>query len=389
MLQGVSGAGQITHFETERFKTRIACELRGFDPLNYFDRKEVRHLDPFAQYGIVASDEAIKDSGIKDCGLSFDRIGVLWGSGFGGNITIQEECLRYFSSNFSPRFSPFFTLKLIPNICAGHIAIKHGFSGPNFSITAACASSAAAISQAFDIIRLGRASAMVVGGSEAAITETGIGGFCSMQALSTRNDDPLTASRPFDANRDGFVMGEGAAAIVLEEMEHAKQRNAKIYAELTGVGLSCDTNHLTAPSPQGISAAHAMELAVQESGMLLSDVDHINTHGTSTPIGDLSEARAIQQLFGDHAPKIALSATKSMTGHLLGAAGCLEAIFTVLSIKNGLIPPTINHFEDDPELPQLDYTFNKAAERPVQFALSNAFGFGGHNVCLAFRKFES
>lgn len=389
MLAGVSGAGRITHFDSEKFKVRIAAELKGFDPLQYFDRKECRRLDPFAQYGIVAATEALNDSHLVDEPVPDpERIGVIWSSGVGGIGTFQQECADYVKGDCVPRFNPFFAPKFISDICAGHISIRYNFRGPNFGVAAACASSAAAIAQSFDLIRLGKADVVVTGGSEAAVTECGIGSFASMQALSTRNDDPLTASRPFDKDRDGFVLGEGAACVVLEELEHAKARGAHIYAEITGSGLTADAYHITASHPEGLGARQAMRLAVEDSHMRLEDVDHINTHGTSTPIGDISEPKAVVSLFGDHAPRISLNSTKSMTGHLLGAAGCLEAIATILAIENGVVPPTINHFTDDPAIAPLDYTFNRPTRRTVDFALSNAFGFGGHNVCLAFRKYR-
>ena len=388
MLDGISGAGPITRFDASEFKCRIACEVKGFDPLNYFDRKESKKMDLFSQYGLVASEEAIVDSGITDDTMDKNRIGVIWGSGNGGVLSFQEEVRDYVKGGCTPRFSPFFCTRMISNICAGLISIRHGFCGPNYCTVAACASSAAAISDAFNLIRLGKADVIIAGGSEAAVTECSIGGFSSMQALSQRNDDPATASRPFDRDRDGFVLGEGAAALVLEELEHAKRRGAKIYAELTGCGLSADAYHITASHPEGIGAYEAMRQAVEESGMKLSDVDHINTHGTSTPIGDISEPKAIAHLFGDHAKKIKLTSTKSMTGHLLGAAGCIEAIATIMTIKDDIVPPTINHFNDDPNIEPLDFAFNKPVRQTVNFALSNAFGFGGHNVCLAFRKYE-
>ena len=385
MLAGVSGASLITRFNASQFKCKIACEVKGFEPLNFFDRKECRKLDPFTQYGLVASDEAIKDSGL-DTEHDKTRIGVIWGSGNGGVLTFQNEIRDYVKGGEQPRFSPFFCTRMISNICAGQISIKYGFRGPNYCTVAACASSAAAISDAFNLIRLGKADAIIAGGSEAAVTECSIGGFGSMQALSFRNDDPQTASRPFDKDRDGFVLAEGAGALVLEELEHAKARGAKIYAELTGCGLSADAYHITASHPEGQGAYDAMLDAVKESDMPLDAVDHINTHGTSTPIGDISEPKAIERLFGEHAYKINLNSTKSMTGHLLGAAGCVEAIATVMAIKEGVVPPTINHFTDDPNIAPLNFTFNKAVKRDVHFALSNAFGFGGHNICLAFRK---
>ena len=387
MLAGVSGASLITRFDTSDFKCKIACEVKGFEPLQHFDRKEVRKLDLFSQYGIVASEEAILDSGIlNDSHIDKTRVGVIWGSGNGGVTTFQEEMIDYVHGGLIPRFSPFFCTRMISNICAGLISIRHGFRGPNYCTVAACASSAAAISDAFNLLRLGKSDIIIAGGSEAAVVEVSIGGFSSMQALSFRNDDPKTASRPFDRDRDGFVLGEGAGALVLEEYEHAKSRGAKIYAELTGCGLSADAYHITASHPEGQGALDAMREAVAESGMRLEDVDHINTHGTSTPIGDISEPKAISRLFGDHAKKINLNSTKSMTGHLLGAAGGVEAIATIMAIKEGIIPPTINHFNDDPNIEPLNFTFNKAVKRDVEFALSNAFGFGGHNVCLAFRK---
>ena len=388
MLDGVSGAGPITRFDTTDFKCKIACEVKGFDPTNFFDRKEIRKLDLFSQYGLVASEEAIKDSGLDDEKVNRTRVGVIWGSGNGGVLSFQEEVSEFERQGRKPRFSLFFCTRMISNICAGLISIRHGYQGPNYCTVAACASSAAAISDAFNLLRLGKADVIIAGGSEAAVAECSIGGFGSMQALSCRNDDPATASRPYDKDRDGFVLAEGAGALVLEELEHALRRGAKIYAELTGCGLSADAFHITASHPEGQGAYEAMRQAVEESGMALEDVDHINTHGTSTPIGDISEPKAIARLFGKHAKEINLNSTKSMTGHLLGAAGSIEAIATILTIKNGIIPPTINHFTDDPNIEPLDFTFNKALKRDVRFALSNAFGFGGHNVSLAFRKFD-
>ena len=387
LTNGVSGAGPITHFDATKFKCRIAAELKGFDALNYFDKKEMRLFDGYTVYGLVSVDEALSDAGFTDQNINDDRFGVVWGSGMGGVTSLQNEIIDYAANNRNPRFSPYWVPKVITDICAGQIAIRHGLRGPNYCTVAACASSAAAISDAFNLIRLGKADAMVAGGSECAVTEVGIGGFGNMRALSTRNDDPQTASRPFDRDRDGFVLGEGAGALILEELEHALARGAKIYAEITGAGLSADAYHITASHPDGLGVINAMRQAIEESGMQITDVDHINTHGTSTPIGDISEPKAIVGLFGDHAYKMAINSTKSMTGHLLGAAGAVEAIATILSIKHGLVPPTINHFNDDPQIPALDYTFNKARRHKVHFALSNAFGFGGHNVCLAFRKF--
>ena len=387
LTAGVSGAGTITHFDASKFRCRIAAELKGFDPLNYFDKKEMRLLDGYTVYGLVTVDEAMRDAGLADENIDKARTGVVWGSGMGGVTSLQDEIIEYALNGRTPRFSPYWVPKVITDICAGQIAIRYGLRGPNYCTVAACASSAAAISDAFNLIRLGKADVMVVGGSECAVTEVGIGGFGNMRALSTRNDDPWTASRPFDLDRDGFVLGEGAGTLILEEMEHAVARGAKIYAEVTGAGLSADAYHITASHPEGLGVIDAMRQAVVESGMELTDVDHINTHGTSTPIGDVSEPKAIVGLFGDHAFHMAINSTKSMTGHLLGAAGAVEAIATILTIKNGIVPPTINHFNDDPQIPALDFTFNKARQRDVRFALSNAFGFGGHNVCLAFRKF--
>lgn len=387
LLRGVSGAGRITHFDSSCLKCHIAAEVKGFDGTQYFDRKEIRTLDLFTQYGLVVVDEALKDSGLDLEKTDRDRIGVIFGTGMGGAETFQNELLSFAESQNTPRFSPFFITKTIGDICAGQISIRYGFRGPNYSTTAACASSAMSIADAVMMLQLGKVDVMVTGGSEAAIIPVGIGGFSSMKALSLRNDDPSTASRPFDKDRDGFVLGEGAGALILEELEHAKARGAKIYAEITGFGLTADAYHIAASHPEGYGAMLAMREAINDSGMTLTDVDHINTHGTSTPIGDVSEPRAVVSLFGEHAPKITLNSTKSMTGHLLGAAGAVEAIATVLSVKNDVVPPTINHFTDDPDIPQLDFSFNKPTHRRVDFALSNTFGFGGHNACLAFRKY--
>ena len=387
LVAGVSGAGPITHFDASKFKCQIAAELKGFDPFNYFDKKEMRLLDGYTMYGLITVDEALRDAGITDDNVDKSRMGVIWGSGMGGVKSLQEELAEFALSNGNPRFSPYWIPNVITDICAGQIAIRHGLRGPNYSTVAACATSAVAISDAFNPIRLGKVDAMVAGGSECAVVEAGIGGFGNMRALSTRNDDPQTASRPFDRDRDGFVLGEGSGTLILEELEHAKARGAKIYAEITGTGLSADAYHITASHPEGLGTISVMRQAVEESGMTLTDVDHINTHGTSTPIGDISEPKAIVGLFGDHAYKMAINSTKSMTGHLLGAAGAVEAIATILTIKNGIVPPTINHFNDDPQIPSLDFTFNKAQRRNVDFALTNAFGFGGHNSCLAFRKY--
>ncbi len=387
LVKGVSGAGPITHFDASKFRCQIASELKGFDPFKFIDKKEMRLLDGYTVYGLVTVEEAMRDAGIDDNSVDKDRFGVIWGSGMGGVKSLQDELCEFALSNGNPRFSPYWIPKVIVDICAGQIAIRYGLRGPNYSTTAACATSAVAIGDAFNFIRLGKVDAMVAGGSECAVIEAGIGGFGNMRALSTRNEDPKTASRPFDKDRDGFVLGEGAGALILEELEHAKARGAHIYAEITGTGLSADAYHITASHPDGLGVISAMRQAVEESGMAITDVDHINTHGTSTPIGDISEPKAIVGLFGDHAYKMAINSTKSMTGHLLGAAGAVEAIATILTIKNGIVPPTINHFTDDPKIPALDFTFNKAQKRDVNFAISNAFGFGGHNVCLAFRKY--
>lgn len=387
LLTGVSGANFITHFDAQLLKTRFACEVKGFDILPYMDKKESHKYDLYTQYGVVASEEAIKDSGLDLGAEDKDRIGVIWASGIGGIGSFEAGCLDYAQRGGAPRFSPFFCIQMISDICAGCISIRHGLRGPNYGTVSACASSANAIVDAFNLIRLNKASAFVVGGSEAAVSLCGIGGFNAMQALSTRNDSPATASRPFDKDRDGFVMGEGAGALILEEYEHAMARGAKIYAEVVGCGLTADAYHITAPHPEGLGARVAMKQAIEEAGLQLSDISHINTHGTSTPLGDISEPKAIEALFQQHAKNISINSTKSMTGHLLGAAGAVEAIATVLAIKNDIVPPTINHFTDDPAIPSLDFTFGKAKKREVNYALSNTFGFGGHNVSIAFGKF--
>jgi 3-oxoacyl-[acyl-carrier-protein] synthase II len=387
LLKGVSGAGLITHFDATNFKVHIASEVKGFNSDDHFDRKEARKMDLYTQYGMVVAEEAIQDAGLTKGSINLDRIGVIFATGMGGAESFQNEILSYASNPNNPRFSPFFITKTIGDICAGQISIKYGFRGPNYSTSAACASASMAISDAFMFIRLGKADAIVTGGSEAPIIPSGIGGFSSMQALSTRNDDPKTASRPYDKDRDGFVLGEGAGALVLEELEHAKARGAKIYAEITGCGLTADAYHIAASHPEGLGAMNAMRLAIEDSGMEITDVDHINTHGRSTPIGDISEPKAVVSLFGEHAKKLTLNSTKSMTGHLLGAAGAVEAIATILAIQNDVVPPTINHFTDDPNIAPLDFSFNKPTNRSVNFALSNTFGFGGHNACLAFRKY--
>ncbi len=388
LVNGVSGAATITHFDASKAKTTFACEIKNFDASQYFDRKEIRKYDKFSQYGLVAADEAVKDSGLDLNTIDKDLAGVIWASGIGGIQSLEEEISDFAKGDGTLRFSPFFIPKMIADICAGHISIKYGFRGPNFCTVSACASSAHALAESFMYIRLGKAKVMISGGSEAAITHAGLGGFSSMKAISQRNDDPKTASRPFDKDRDGFVLGEGAGALILEEYEHAKARGAKIYAEIGGTGITADAYHMTAPHPEGIGAMRAMRLAIEEAGLQLNDIDHINTHGTSTPLGDKAEINAIVNLFGEHAKDININSTKSMTGHLLGAAGAIESIATVLSIEHSLVPPTINHFTDDEEFPQLNYTFNKAQNREIKAALSNTFGFGGHNACLAFKKVE-
>lgn len=388
LVNGVSGAAPITHFDASQAKTQFACELKNFDGNKFFDRKEIRKYDKFAQYGIVAADQAMTDSGINLENLDKDRAGVIWASGIGGIITFQEEITSFAKGDGALRFSPFFIPKMIADICAGHISIKYDLRGPNFATVSACASSANAIADAFMYIKTGKADVMVCGGSEAAISEAGVGGFSSMHAISQRNDDPSTASRPFDKDRDGFVLGEGAGALILESYEHAIARGAKIYAEICGAGLTADAHHMTAPHPEGRGAMNAMKEALKEANLALEDIHHINTHGTSTPLGDIAEISAIEKLFGEHAKNININSTKSMTGHLLGAAGAIEAIATVLAVYNGIVPPTINHFTDDPEIPQLNFTFGKAQKREIKGALSNTFGFGGHNACLAFKKYE-
>ncbi len=386
MVNGVSGAAPITHFDATKFKTQFACEVKGYDPKEHFDRKEVRKLDIFAQYAMVAADEAIADAKLNSEELDHDMIGVIWGAGIGGINTFQAEVEGYAKGDGTPRFSPFFIPKMIADIAPGHISMKYGFRGPNFGTISACASSTNAIGEAYNLIRLGKANAFVTGGSEAAINEAGLGGFSSMQAISTRNDDPKTASRPFDKGRDGFVMGEGGASIILEEYEHAKARGAHIYCELVGAGMTADAHHLTAPHPEGLGAKRVMQGALSDNGIDPTEVDYINVHGTSTPLGDIAETKAIIEVFGEHAYELNISSTKSMTGHLLGAAGAVEAMACIMAIKDGVVPPTINHFEDDPELDNaLNLTFNKAQKRDVKVALSNTFGFGGHNASVVFK----
>jgi 3-oxoacyl-[acyl-carrier-protein] synthase II len=387
LINGVSGADVIKQFDVTKFKTKFACELKNFNPEDYFDRKEARKLDRFSQIALVAADEAVKAAHLLEEGLNHDRVGVIWGSGIGGMITFIEEMKNFCAGDGTPRFNPFFIPKLILDIVAGHISMKYRFRGPNFCTVSACASSTNAIIDAATYIRLGKVDAVICGGSEAVVTEAGIGGFNAMKALSERNDSPQTASRPFDLNRDGFVLGEGAGAIVLEEYEYAKRRGAHIIAELAGGGLSADAYHLTAPHPEGLGAYNVMRYALEDAGMKPEDIQYINVHGTSTPLGDISEITAIQRVFGEHAYNVNISSTKSMTGHLLGAAGAIEAIASILSTVHDIIPPTINHFTDDPSFdPRLNFTFQKAQKRIVNAALSNTFGFGGHNASVIFKK---
>jgi len=389
LVSGQSGADDITYFDTSNFKTQFACELKGFDPEEFMDRKLSRKMDRFAQYAIVASDEAIKDSQINLETIDKDRVGVIWGAGIGGLETLQNEVLNFAAGNGIPRFNPFMIPKMIPDIAPGIISIRHGFRGPNFATVSACASSANALIDSLNYIRLGHADVIVSGGSEAGVTIAGIGGFNALHALSTRNDDPKTASRPFDKDREGFVLGEGSGCLILEDLEHAVNRGAKIYAELIGGGLSADAYHMTAPHPEGIGAIKVMQNCLRDSGLNFSDVDTVNMHGTSTPLGDVAESKALHKVFDNHLYSMNINSTKSMTGHLLGAAGAVEAISSVLSIQNGIIPPTINHKTKDEAIDdKINFTFNKAQERKVNVAMSNTFGFGGHNACVLFRRFE-
>ncbi len=391
LSNGVSGCANITRFDASKFKTRFACEVKNFNIEDYIpDKKEARKLDRFSHYGVAASDQAVLDSGILSDKLNYDKVGVIWGSGIGGLETFQNEAGNFATGDGTPRFNPFFIPKMIADICSGHISMRFGFRGPNYTAVSACASSTNALIDAFNYIRLGKAVAFVSGGSEAAVNECGVGGFNAMHALSTRNDSPETASRPFDKDRDGFVLGEGGCAIILEELEHALARGAKIYAEIVGGGMSADAHHMTAPHPDGLGAMNVMKFALEDAGMNPEDIDYINVHGTSTPLGDVAETKAIKKVFGEHAYKLNISSTKSMTGHLLGAAGAIEATACILAIKNNLIPPTINHFTDDPNLDnKLNLTFGKAQQKTVNAALSNTFGFGGHNASVIFKKYTS
>ena len=389
LLAGKSGAGPITRFDASLFKTHFACEVKDFEPNDVLDRKEARRMDRFTQFGVVVADEAIADSGLDLEKENLDRIGVVWGSGIGGIDTFFEQVKGFVDNDLSPRFNPFLIPMMISDITPGRISMKHGLRGPNYTTVSACASSTNALIDAFNLIRLNKADIIVTGGSEAAINPVGMGGFNAMNALSTRNDDPATASRPFDADRDGFVMGEGGAGIILEEYEHAKARGAKIYAEMVGGGLSAEAHHLTAPHPEGLGACNVMINAIEDAGMAPNEVDYVNVHGTSTPLGDIAETKAIKQVFGDHAYNLNISSTKSMTGHLLGAAGAVEAMSAIMSIHTNTVPPTINHFADDENLDsKLNFTFHSAQEREVRAALSNTFGFGGHNASVLFRKVD-
>ena len=389
LLAGKSGAGPITRFDASLFKTHFACEVKDFIPNDLLDRKEARRMDRFTQFGMVVADEAIADSGLDFEKENPDRIGVIWGSGIGGIDTFFDQVKGFVENDLNPRFNPFLIPMMISDITPGRISMKHGLRGPNYTTVSACASSTNALIDAFNLIRLGKADVIVSGGSEAAINPVGMGGFNAMNALSTRNDDPTTASRPFDAERDGFVMGEGGAGIILEEYEHAKARGAKIYAEMVGGGLSADAHHLTAPHPEGLGARNVMANAIDDAGLKPEDIDYVNVHGTSTPLGDIAETKAIQKVFGEHAYNLNISSTKSMTGHLLGAAGSVEAMASIIAIHTGMVPPTINHFNDDENLdPKLNFTFHSAQEREVRAALSNTFGFGGHNASVLFKKAE-
>ncbi|MFN3800535.1 beta-ketoacyl-ACP synthase II [Belliella pelovolcani] len=387
LTNGVSGAAPITRFDASLFKTQFACEVKNLNVEDFIDRKEARKMDPFTQYAMIAVDEAMKDSGLDLEKINLHKAGVIWGSGIGGLKTFQDEVVDFANGDGTPRINPFFIPKMIADISAGFLSIKYGFKGPNFVTVSACASGTNALIDAFNYIRLGKADVFISGGSEAAVTEAGIGGFNAMKALSQRNEDPQSASRPFDKDRDGFVLGEGAGAIILEEYEHAKARGAKIYAELVGGGMTADAHHITAPHPEGEGAANVMKFALEDAGMAPEEIDYVNVHGTSTPLGDVSEVKAIQKVFGKHAYKLNISSTKSMTGHLLGAAGAIEAIASILSVKNDIVPPTINHFTDDESFDSnLNLTFNKAQKREVRAALSNTFGFGGHNCSIIFKK---
>lgn len=390
LRNGVSGCDFITNFNAEKFKTRFACEIKNFDATNYLDKKEARKIDRFSQLAVVSSDQAVLDAGIDKDNVNPDRVGVVFASGIGGLITFQEEVTNFAKGDGTPRFNPFFIPKMILDIAAGHISMRHGFRGPNFAVVSACASSTNAQMEAFNLIRLGKCDIIVTGGSESVVSEAGVGGFNAMKALSERNDDPKTASRPYDKDRDGFVMGEAAGTLIFEELEHAIKRGAKIYCEVAGGGATADAHHITAPHPEGLGAKNVMLQALDDAGMKANDIDYINTHGTSTPLGDIAEVKAIVDVFKEHAYELNISSTKSMTGHCLGAAGVIEAMACIMAVQNDIVPPTINHFTDDPELdPRLNFTFWKSQHRKVNAALSNTFGFGGHNACMIFKKYIS
>lgn len=389
LINGVSGADMITLFDAAKFKTRFACEIKGFEPTDFLEKKEARKLDRFTQTALVASDEAVKDSNITNENVNTDRVGVVFASGIGGLVSFQEEVINFAKGDGTPRFNPFFIPKMILDIAAGHISMKHGFRGPNFAVVSACASSTNAMMEAYNLIRLGMADIILTGGAESVISAAGVGGFNAMKALSERNDDPKSASRPYDKDRDGFIMGEAAGTVILEDLDHALARGAKIYCEIAGCGATADAHHITAPHPEGLGAKNVMHAALADAGMTPGDIDYINTHGTSTPLGDVAEVKAIMSVFGNHAFDLNISATKSMTGHCLGAAGVIEAIACIKSVMHDIVPPTINHFTDDPELdPRLNFTFHKAQERTVNAALSNTFGFGGHNACVIVKKYN-
>ena len=389
LVNGVSGADLITQFDARKFRTRFACEVKNFEPTQFLDKKEARKIDRFTQFALVASDQAMTDAGLNKENINPDRIGVVFASGIGGLITFQNEVTEFANGDGTPRFNPFFIPKMILDIAAGQISMRHNLRGPNYAVVSACASSTNAMIDAINLLRLGKADIIVTGGSEAVISEAGVGGFNAMKAMSERNDDPKTASRPYDKDRDGFVMGEAAGAVILEELEHARARGAKIYCECVGTGATADAHHITAPHPEGLGAKNVMIVALSDAGMKPENIDYINTHGTSTPLGDIAETKAIIDVFGEHAYKLNISATKSMTGHCLGAAGVIEAIACILSVVNDVVPPTINHFTDDPDLDQnLNFTFNTAQKRTVNAALSNTFGFGGHNACVIVKKYK-
>jgi len=389
LINGVSGADMITLFDASKFKTKFACEIKGFEPTAFLEKKEARKIDRFTQIALVASDQAVQDAGITKDNVNTDRVGVVFASGIGGLITFQEEVMNFAKGDGTPRFNPFFIPKMILDIAAGQISMRHGFRGPNFAVVSACASSTNAMMEASNLIRLGKADIILTGGSESVISEAGVGGFNAMKALSERNDDPKTASRPYDKDRDGFVMGEGAGVVILESLDHAIARGAKIYCELAGSGATADAHHITAPHPEGLGAKNVMNAALEDAGMKAEDIHYINTHGTSTPLGDIAEVKAIVDVFGEHAYNVNISSSKSMTGHCLGAAGVIEAIACIKAVMHDIVPPTINHFTDDPELdPRLNFTFHKSQKRIVNAALSNTFGFGGHNACVIVKKYK-